>query len=246
MSRWMRRLHKWFGLVLALQFTLWMASGLIMNLLDQQRVQGHQHRATVPQSPRVWPTRTLAPAQILANAGQPLQSVEATWLRGRPVYRLGGESSAWLVDARDGTRVRVDAATAGAVASADYVGAGSARAAEFMSTTTLEVRKHVAPIWRVDFDDEDDTTIYVSAEDGRILERRNRSWRIFDIVWMLHIMDYTDRDNFNNPLVVTAAAGGLWIALSGLWLLVAGLRLRRSALRTAVATRVARGGGAAS
>ncbi|KLB48492.1 hypothetical protein, partial [Xanthomonas euvesicatoria] len=32
---------------------------------------------------------------------------------------------------------------------------------------------------------------------------------------------YTGRKNFDNPLVVTAAIGGLWLALTGIWLLFA-------------------------
>src|SRR3546814_17815983 len=42
---------------------------------------------------------------------------------------------------------------------------------------------------------------------------------------MLHIMDYTGRQDFNNPLVIMAGSGGLWIALSGFWLLVTSFRL---------------------
>ena len=96
---------------------------------------------------------------------------------------------------------------------------------EWMETATLEVREHEGSIWRVPFSDSDATTLYVSAQDGRILERRNDSWRLFDFVWMLHIMDYTGRKDFNNPLVITAASGGLWNVLSGIWLLVTSFRL---------------------
>jgi len=94
-----------------------------------------------------------------------------------------------------------------------------------MHAADLEVRGHEGAIWRVPFQDGDATTLYVSAQDGRILERRNDSWRVFDFVWMLHIMDYTGRQDFNNPLVIMAASGGLWIALSGFWLLVTSFRL---------------------
>lgn len=235
MTRWMRKLHKWFGLVLALQFVLWMASGLIMSLLDHDQVQGHHHRAEKLPQATAWPSGLLSPSDVLAQAARPLRAVEAFWLRDRPVYRLSDESSAWLLDARDGTRVRVDSATARAVATADYVGQASAGAPELMQSATLEVRGHPVPIWRVAFNDEDHTTLYVSGQDGGILERRNDAWRLFDILWMLHIMDYTDRDDFNNPLVVTAAAGGLWIALTGAWLLIASLRMRRSIRRPRVA-----------
>lgn len=225
MTPWIRKLHKWVGLVIALQFVVWTASGLTMSLLDHDTVEGHQHQASHAQEAAAWPIGMLAPARLLATAKQPVQTIEATWLQQRPVYRLTHKSSSWLVDAKDGRPVKVDAAIAGAIAAADYVGDGRAGSPEWMQAATLEVRDHEGPIWRVPFNDEDDTTLYVSGRDGRILERRNGSWRVFDFVWMLHIMDYTGRQNFNNPLVIMAASGGLWIALSGFWLLITSLRL---------------------
>jgi len=236
MNRWMRKLHKWFGLVLAVQFVLWMASGLIMSLLDHDKVQGHHHRSDALKQATAWPAGSLSPADVLTrSSARTLRSVEAFWLLGRPVYRLSDDASTWLVDAKNGRRVSVDSATALVVAKADYVGRGRAGTPELMPAPNLEVRGHSAPIWRVAFDDGDSTTLYVSGQDGNILERRNNTWRLFDIVWMLHIMDYSDRDDFNNPLVVTAAAGGLWIALTGAWLLVASLRMRKSSTRRRVA-----------
>lgn len=86
-------------------------------------------------------------------------------------------------------------------------------------------RAHKEPVWRVDFDDADATTVYVSARSGKVLEHRNSTWRLFDFFWMLHIMDYAERTNFNNPLLVSSVIGGLWMALSGVWLLFASVRL---------------------
>ncbi len=232
MNRWMRKLHKWFGLVLALQFALWMASGLIMSLLDHDKVRGDHHRAEGARQTFVWPTGSLSPAAVLTMSSErPLRSIEASWLLDRPVYRLSDDASTWLMDAVTGVRVSVDSATALVVANADYVGRGRAGSPELLRATTLEVRGHSSPIWRVAFDDEDSTTIYVSGQDGKILARRNNRWRLFDIAWMLHIMGYMDRDDFNNPLLAAAAAGGLWIALTGGWLLVARLRMRKPAAR---------------
>ena len=36
-----RRIHKWVGLILSLQFLLWALSGSVMALLDKDRVGGH-------------------------------------------------------------------------------------------------------------------------------------------------------------------------------------------------------------
>jgi hypothetical protein len=74
-------------------------------------------------------------------------------------------------------------------------------------------------VWRADFEDSRHTSLYFSAADGRLVAARNGSWRIFDFFWMLHTMDYRGRDNFNNPLVILFATGGLWLAISGVLLL---------------------------
>ena len=86
---------------------------------------------------------------------------------------------------------------------------GAHAAAQWQASTTSEARGHRGPVWRIDFAAGDDTTLYVSVSDGRILERRNRSWRLLDVFWMLYITDYAGRKNFNNPLVIGAAFGGL-------------------------------------
>ena len=54
MSPWMRRLHKWVGLLLAIQFVLWMSSGVVMSLLDAKKVQGREYRIKPPAAPE-WP-----------------------------------------------------------------------------------------------------------------------------------------------------------------------------------------------
>ncbi|MHB8911359.1 MAG: PepSY domain-containing protein [Lysobacter sp.] len=225
MTPWIRRLHKWVGLIIVLQFVVWMGSGLLMSLLDPDSLEGRDHQTSQAPEASAWPQGLLAPAQVLAAAKSPVQAIETAWLQERPVYRLTHKSTVWLVDAQAGRPVPIDAAMARSIAAADYAGEARAGQPERMKTATLEVRGHEGPIWRVPFGDEDNTTLYVSGQDGRILERRNDTWRVFDFVWMLHIMDYTGRQDFNNPLVIMAASGGLWIALSGFWLLVTSFRL---------------------
>jgi len=237
MKRWIRSLHKWVGLILAVQFVLWMASGLVMSLLDPEKVEGAQHRIQGSQSPRTWPTGMLMPSQVIAAAGRQVEGLDATWFRDLPVYRLQAGSSVWLVAAADGRPIQVDTVAAKEIAASDYVGDGAPGLPARLERATTEVRGHEGAIWRVPFSDGDNTTLYVSAQDGRILERRNRTWRLFDVFWMLHIMDYAGRQNFNNPLVIMAASGGLWIALTGIWLLFTSFRLtefRRAGKRSAL------------
>lgn len=221
MTPWLRKLHKWVGLLIALQFVVWVGSGLVMSLLDHDTVQGNTYRNARVALPPAWPANALVPARVLASSSRAVHAIDSLWLDRQPVYRLQGEETIWLVDALTGKPVSVDARHAMAIATRDYTGPGRPGQPVRMPEPDLEAREHTGPLWKVPFADDQATTLYLSAQDGRILERRNDAWRLFDVVWMLHIMDYTGRQNFNNPLVITMAVGGVWMALTGLWLLFA-------------------------
>ncbi|MGL4692744.1 MAG: PepSY domain-containing protein, partial [Stenotrophomonas maltophilia] len=219
MTPWMRTLHRWLGLIVGLQFLLWLGSGLMMSLLDPQKINGTAHRAAEPALP-AWPATTLAPAEALRAARNEAATLDTGWLLDQPVYRLLSPQGTELIDAYSGKRIEIDPRWALRLAQASYRGSG-VPADPVHLEKTLETRAHPDPVWRVDFGDEAGTSVYVSAQSGQVLEHRNDTWRLFDIFWMLHIMDYTERANFNNPLVVGMGIGGLWLSLTGLWLLVA-------------------------
>lgn len=216
MTPWMRRIHKWIGLVIGLQLVLWMCSGFVMSLLDADQVRGREFRAP-PAARQAWPADALPVNPLVGAAREPAQVVSTGWLVDRPIYRLASDKATQLIDARSGQPVALDAALAQRIAEASYRGPGKALKAELVERS-LETRAHEGPVWRVAFDDAEDTTVYLSPL-GDVLEHRNKTWRLFDVFWMLHIMDYSGRQDFNNPLVVSAAVGGFWLALSGFWLL---------------------------
>lgn len=216
MTPWMRKIHKWIGLLIGLQLVLWMCSGFVMSLLDAEKVRGREFRAPA-QAMRAWPADTVPLRPLIGNAYDAAQTVSTGWLLDRPIYRLATEKSTLLINAKTGQRIELDASLVRQLAEASYRGPGSAGPAELVEPS-LETRTHEGKVWRVAFSDPEDTTVYLTQQ-GDVLDHRNRTWRLFDVVWMLHIMDYTGRQDFNNPLVVTAAVGGFWLALSGIWLL---------------------------
>ena len=75
------------------------------------------------------------------------------------------------------------------------------------------------PVWQVVMGDAEDTRLYISPATGDVIARRNDTWRLYDFFWMLHIMDYENRTNFNNPLVITASIAALIASISGIWLI---------------------------
>jgi hypothetical protein len=62
----------------------------------------------------------------------------------------------------------------------------------------VEYRGRRLPIYKVSTDTNDGINIYVDSVTGDIAAIRSDSWRAWDLLWALHIMDYQDRDNINN------------------------------------------------
>lgn len=95
-----------------------------------------------------------------------------------------------------------------------------------------EIRGRSLPVWKVAFSNPESVNLYLNPWTGELLARRTDRWRIFDFLWMLHIMDFDERDDFNHPLLQVAAALGLIIALSGVifWILTTRLFRRRKRL----------------
>ncbi|MDP3748100.1 MAG: PepSY domain-containing protein [Phenylobacterium sp.] len=219
-----RTLHKWFGLILGLQFVLWTISGAMMALLDHHKVSA-EHSVREPAA-LIVPADTLPLARVAEAVGGPILALRLKPLGDGFVYEAATPSGVKLVDATSGRPVAVDAARAGALAAAAFSGSEAVASVRKVDAADVETRKLPLPLWRVEFADAERTTLLLSAATGDVLERRNNSWRLWDVFWMIHIMDYTKRESFNHPLIITVAAGIAWLALSGLILLVQSFRRR--------------------
>ena len=231
MRRWAPRLHKWIALVVGVQLLAWSASGLFMTVVPISQVRG-EHNIRKPQTIdlRAVGLVPIASALERAPAGA-VTRVELRALAGQPVYEIAVDgSSPVLLDARTGDLLSpISEAHAMEIAEADFAGAGRVTKATLITEKPpIEFRGDL-PVWRISFDDLDETNIYVSASTGKVVARRSATWRIYDFLWSLHIMDYSERENFNHPLVIAAAAIAFMLAVSGFVLLY--LRFVPSVLR---------------
>ncbi|SHF18100.1 NADH:ubiquinone oxidoreductase, Na(+)-translocating, F subunit [Microbulbifer donghaiensis] len=213
--------HKWLSLVIGLQLALWLASGLAFNLLDSSVVSG-RHLAADPAPAELSTADVTVSHDAIARLYAPGSVIDIRLQPGfeRPVYRVQTQDAVELRDAQSGTPLVIDSARAAAIAARDYAGDDRLIGEPVpMESANMEARRHQGAMWRVDVADDFATSLYISAQDGRVLERRNDSWRLFDIFWMLHIMDYTERQDFNNPFVIAFGLGALLMSLSGCLLL---------------------------
>ena len=90
---------------------------------------------------------------------------------------------------------------AGARAAALFTEDGEVVSAELLTKAPLEIQTRPVPLWRVEFEGAWRPTFYISPFTGELVVRRHDLWRTFDFVWMLHIMDYDDRQDVNNVLI---------------------------------------------
>jgi hypothetical protein len=228
-ARFSRRLHRALAWIVGLQLLVWTASGLYMTAVPLEFIHGD---ALV---------RNLAPPLDVARATLPFDELrrlhpdlQRVVLRARaddaaPVYEITTASGTVLVDAASGATLSpLDATTIAALARAYYAGNGRLASVRRLDADLPgEIRGRRPPVWRADFDDWLATSLYLHPDTGRLLTRRHRFWRWFDLLWSLHIMDYGEREDVNNGLLRVASVLGLAAALSGLWLAVYSFRTRR-------------------
>ncbi len=216
-SIWLRKIHKWVGLVIGLQFLAWAISGTAMALLPMDEVAGGE---AVDHAPPALPTGGKAwPNVQKALAGQPVTRLGLRSLPDGQALEVTAGNKVRLFDAADGRPIAIDGEMARSIASAAHPSAAAADNVAALNELTLPVREHELPIWQVDFRDEKNSSYYVSGTTGEVLERRNDSWRWWDFFWMLHNMDYANRTSFNHPLIIMVGFAMTWLAATGFWLL---------------------------
>lgn len=225
-SRTLYFLHRWLGLVVALQLLAWSLGGLMFSLLDIDDVHGDLDRVEVGPGP-LPPSLPITADAALASAGA---ARKATLIarRGRPVWQIELEDGGLvLIDASTGARLPpVAEEEARNIASAATRGARGVLSAKLIERDPpLEYREKPLPAWQVVLDHDKGVHVYVHAMTGEITARRNAKWRLWDFLWMLHVMDYQGREDFQHPLLAGFAALAVLTSASGLVLW--GARFRR-------------------
>ena len=83
-----------------------------------------------------------------------------------------------------------------------------------------EYRGKKLPIYKVTSIDEnnENINIYLDVYSGKIVAIRSNQWRIWDLMWGFHIMDWVDRDNIDNLLLKIFSFLALLSSISGIFL----------------------------
>lgn len=212
-----RKTHKWLGLFIGLQVVIWSLSGFYMTVVSIDIIHGNNLiRPTPERSADV--SRLRDPVAIAA--ANKADSVRLAWVRNKPAYVLGTRAGEKVVDAASGTfPAPLTEAEIRSIAKSTYNDDDGIASATLMTAIPFEIRGRKPPLWRVEFANWNKPTFYFSPTTGELVSRRHELWRIFDFMWMMHIMDYQTRDNMNNTLLRIFTWGAVLMASSGAWLL---------------------------
>jgi hypothetical protein len=219
------RLHRLLGLVIGAQLLIWTVSGFFFTLKPIEQVRGTHLRAE-----QALEFATVPPGLV------PPEGADGVLILSSELKSLGG-SFVWEVKDAVGTRLH-DAFTGAPLApltEADirtlaemhWAGRGKLERVALVGEAPAETGRKGQPLWRADFRGKDTSTFWFDPQTADLVAVRTPWWRTFDLLWGLHIMDWTSRETFTTWWMKLFGFGAVMLALAGGWLLVDRIRKGR-------------------
>jgi hypothetical protein len=222
MRKWWFQIHKWVGLIVGLQILAWTVSGLYMTWFPIEQVRSeHLIREAKPRDLRA-AKNLISPERAVEAVKASVSRLELVDIAGRWMWRIDSAGKPhMLIDAEKGQVISpLDEAEARRIAAADYAGKGTMAAATLIKDKPPIEYRRALPVWQVAFDDEDQTRLYIEPLTGKVVARRSDLWRTYDFLWSLHIMDYSEREDFNHWPIILFALLSLALTITGIGLVV--------------------------
>ena len=221
-------LHKWLSVFVAIQLFIWLGSGLFFNLMDSTKARGNENRVSNSAVMKIDHERLLEPSYILSQfnieqSQKLVNSIKLIQLIDQPYYLLNHHLGLYqhfynehlLVNAYTGDMKTIDKAMAQTLAISTYSGRGNIGVTERISAPIDDFPKEQNAVWRVNFDDELYTSVYIDASSGRVVGHSNDDKRFADFFFMLHFMDYGSIGGFNNWQIILFAILTLIFCITG-------------------------------
>ncbi|MBB6522857.1 hypothetical protein [Pseudoteredinibacter isoporae] len=239
LQSFMRRWHRRLAIVIGLQFLAWTLGGAYFAWFHIDNVRGQYERkagpSKIPLNQSALGDKPLLTISELSPAVKldAIHSVELINWRGQWAYWFKQDrNQSQLIHAQTGALLSpIDETAAIAIAQEDFAHDSPVLEVNRLSEHNGEY-KGPLPAYQVKFDHPKNSHLYVHENSGRVTARRNWVWRGFDFLWMLHILDFNERENFNNWALRVLSILGLITLFSGygLWFLTS-LRWRSLRMR---------------
>ena len=203
-----RKTHKYLSILISIQLFLWTISGIYFAFNQIELVRGEQYR--LPQVFSIDLNKinvvldSVKSIQVARRIGEEILIVrkeagtEYLNLEGDALEKLSGEQATSIVSS---------------VTSLTPLSAKEINEPEPGS----EYRGRNLPLYKVATKDQENKQInvYVDAISGQVVAIRSEQWRLWDLMWGLHIMDWETRDEINNWLLKLFSVLALISSLTG-------------------------------
>ena len=193
-KKFTRNLHKYLSIFVSIQLLLWTISGIYFAYNKIELVRGEQYRLPKNVEYRIFDRLGTSIIETIEYGEKSYK----TYPEGNVIKPLTKEE-AIKITAQKTTLNPLDVSLVTEL----YPGA--------------EYRGSL-PVYKVKTDTKDDINVYVGYMTGDIGSIRSDSWRIWDLMWSLHIMDYRERNNINNILLRILSILALVTSISGITL----------------------------
>ena len=206
-----RKTHKYLSILISIQLLLWTISGIYFAFNQIELVRGEQYR--LPQVFSVDLSKvnlvldSVKSIQVARRFGEEMLIVrkeagtEYLNLEGAALEKLSREQAISIVS-------RVTSLTPLVAEEINDPEPGS------------EYRGRNLPLFKVTTQDQqnEEINVYVDAISGQVVAIRSEQWRLWDLMWGLHIMDWETRDEINNWLLKIFSVLALISSLTGVFI----------------------------
>ena len=189
-----RKVHKYLSFFISLQLLLWTVSGIYFAFNKIELVRGEQYRKQVEQSINLGDFDFEIPNTTDVSIQKRLgENIAVIKVDGTTKYlNRSGESISKLTES-EAMNLVISNTTLSPVLVEEIVDERSGS----------EYRGRSLPIYKVESktNKDLDINVYLNVYSGEVLAIRSNQWRIWDLMWGLHIMDWKERDNISNILL---------------------------------------------
>ena len=211
MRNLVRNTHKYLSFFISLQLLLWTISGIFFAFNKIELVRGEQYRLT-----QDFPINF----DEIKFSRSDVQQVKAINRLGKTIFVVSGSKGIEYLDAFGNSlsKLNKDEVFEIVRASSTLKPIGLEEITE--SSKGSEFRGRDLPLYKVTSLNDKDKKInlYINVFSGEITAVRSLQWRIWDLMWGFHIMDWQTRDKINNIFLKIFSILALVSSISGILL----------------------------
>ena len=206
-----RKTHKYLSILISIQLLLWTISGIYFAFNQIELVRGEQYR--LPQAFSV----DLSKVNLVLDS---VKSIQVARRFGEEILIVRKETGTEYLNLEGVALEKLSKTQATSIVSAVTSLTPLAVEEIIDPEPGSEYRGRNLPLFKVITQDQenDEINVYVDAISGQVVAIRSEQWRLWDLMWGLHIMDWETRDEINNWLLKLFSVLALISSLTGVFI----------------------------